>query len=97
MKDFLSGKSDIPPRLPPEREVIRSHAAVTDISIQTAQKFDKWELWDNNVPMGAPRIKIATCEKGGRIKAEKGQENRLQAFLDKGNMRARVEDGYVVF
>ena len=54
-------------------------------------------LYDNNVPFGSKPIKIATCQKGGKIEAEKGQEERLQKYLDKGSLGARVVDGVVVW
>ena len=93
---FDAGKSEIPPRLPPEEDVRKIHAAVSDISIQVAGMFDSFELWDNNVPQGQKPRLIARCKKGGEIVAEKGMEPEVQRYLNKGRSGAKVVNGKVV-
>ena len=95
-KDYDSGKSDIPPRKPPEGYVRECHQKVTDISVEVAGLFDSFTLSDNNVPEGVDPIKIAECTKGGTITAVPGQEDKLQKFLDKGVAGHKVENGKVV-
>ena len=95
-KDYESGKSDIPPRKPPEDYVRECHQKVTDISVEVAGLFDTFTLSDNNVPEGVDPIKIAECKKDGTITAVPGQEDKLQNFLDKGVAGHKVENGKVV-
>lgn len=94
---YESGESDIPPRLPPEEDVRKIHAAVSDISIKVAAQFDDFELWDNNVKRGEKPVLIAKATKGGGIKAVKGHEEQLQRYLNKGHSGAKVVNGAVVF
>ena len=97
LQKFESGESKVPPRLPPEEDVRKIHAAVSDISLQVASKFDDFELWDNNVPRGEKPILIAKTAKGGKLTAVKGQEDRLQRYLNKGHSGAKVVKGVVIF
>lgn len=96
LKDYQSGKSDIPPRLPPEDDVKRIHSKVTDISLDVAGIFDDWELTDNNVKEGEERPVIARCKKGGEIEIVPGMEERVQNFLNKGKTGAKVVNGRIV-
>lgn len=84
-KKFESGESSVPPRLPKENHVRAIHAAVSDIVPEVANLYDSFTLWDNNVPQGQPRIKIATCKRDGAIIAEKGQEDKVNKFFAKGH------------
>lgn len=95
-KKFESGESDIPPRKPNEDHVRSIHAAVSDIIPAVANMFDDWKLWDNNGEVGSPRTLVATCEQGGKVKVEKGQEKLLQKFLDKGKEGYTYSDGEFV-
>ena len=61
-----------------------------------ANKFDSFELYDNNGPKGSPKVLIATCEHGGQIQCVPGQESKVQDFLDKGKSGMRVENGVIV-
>lgn len=92
---YDAGKSDTPPRLPPPDVVKETHQKVSDISLQVADKFDDFELYDNNGPRGSSPVKIATCKKGGDIVAVKGKERELQKYLDKGKSGAKVVNGKV--
>jgi len=92
---YNAGESEIPPRLVYENYVRDIHSAVSDISIQVANLYDSFELYDNNVPQGSPRILIATCSKGGDLTAVKGQEDKLQRYLNKGKSGAKVVNGVV--
>ena len=94
---YDSGKSTVPPRLPHPDLVAKTHMKVSDISIQVANKFDHFELYDNNVAMGEKARLIATCVKGGEITAVPGCEDKLQKYLDKGMSGAKVVDGKVKF
>ena len=94
-KKYEAGESDVPPRKPREKVVEETHRKVSDISAEVANKFDEFELWDNNVPRGEKPIKIATCQKDGKIVATPGNEERLQRYLDKGNKKYKVVNGQV--
>ena len=95
-KAYDAGESDIPPRKPPEDYVRKCHAKVTDISVEVAGLFDSFTLYDNNVPLGSPRIKIAECTNGGKMTAVPGEEERLQRYLNKGLEEHKIVDGKVV-
>lgn len=83
------------PRLVPDDVVLGTHQKVTDISVEVAKMFDKYTLFDNNGKAGE-QVAIAECVGDGKLKAIKGQEKRLQAFLDKGLGKYRIaEDGTV--
>ena len=86
----------LPPRLPPEGMVRETHAKVSMIAPQVASKFDSFELYDNNGPKGSPKVLIATCSKGGKIKCESGQEAKVQNFLNKCDAGLKVENGVVM-
>lgn len=88
---------NLPPRLPPEDMVRATHAKVSDISIQVANKFDSFELYDNNGPRGSTPVLIGTCTNGGRIQCASGQEGNVQRYLNKGSSGAQVVDGYVSY
>ena len=94
-KKYDAGLTDIPPRLPPEDVARKTHRKVSDISAQVAGEYDEFTLYDNNVPMGQKPILIGTCKRGEEITAIKGQEKRLQNFLDKGEMGIKVVNGKV--
>ena len=96
LEKYNSGESDIPPRLPPEDDVKKIHAKVTDIALDVAGLFDDWELTDNNVKPGEKRPVIARCKKGGEIEVVPGMEQKVQNWLDKGNSGAKVENGKIV-
>lgn len=71
------------PRLPPEDMVRRTHAKVTDISVELAPEFDRIEVWDNNGGRGE-QVMIAVGGKGKWLKPIEGQEAKFEAYLRKG-------------
>ena len=71
------------PRLPPEDMVRRTHAKVTDISVELAPEFDRIEVWDNNGGIGE-QVMIAVGGKGRWLKPIAGQEAKFEAYLRKG-------------
>lgn len=90
------GEKTEPPRVVPDDRVEKIHRAVSDIVPEVAGMFDSYELTDNNGDFGAEKPVIATCENGGELKVVKGQEDKLQRFLDKGEMGYKVgKDGIV--
>ena len=81
--DNAVAKGEVP-RLPDPDMVRNCHAAVTDISVACADKFDRIEVWDNNGAKGSQHI-IASGGNGQGLKAESGRENEFQAYLNKGD------------
>lgn len=71
------------PRLPPPEMVRKTHAKVTDISVETAPKFDYIEVWDNNGGRGE-QVLIATGGNGRWLKPVSGMESKFEAYLAKG-------------
>lgn len=71
------------PRLPPEDMVRRTHAKVTDISVELAPKFDRIEVWDNNGGRGE-QVLIAVGGDGKWLKPIEGMEEKFEAYLAKG-------------
>lgn len=71
------------PRLPPPEMVRKTHAKVTDISVETAPKFDYIEVWDNNGGRGE-QVLIATGGNGRWLKPVNGMESKFEAYLAKG-------------
>lgn len=96
IEKYNSGQSDIPPRKVPDEYVRSCHAKVTDISVEVAQKFDSFSLYDNNGPRGSTPVKIAEAS-GGVIQATEGNNDKLQNYLNKGTNGLTVDsDGKVV-
>ena len=95
MEDYKAGKNPYMPRKVPDIYVRSCHSHVSDISMQIADQFDSLEIYDNNGPKGSKPVKIATCTRGGAVKAVSGQEKLLQKYLDKGSAGYIVKDGMV--
>ena len=89
------GKPVDAPRRPPEDMARNTHAKVTDISAQVAGEYDHYTLTDNNGAVGERKV-IATCDRGGKLTAVKGEEEKVQAFLDKGKEGYTLDEDGVV-
>ena len=90
-----NGKPVDAPRRPPEDMARNTHAKVTDISAQVAGEYDHYTLTDNNGTVGERKV-IATCDRGGKLTAVKGEEKKVQAFLDKGKEGYTLDEDGVV-
>ena len=71
------------PRLVPDDVVRGTHAAVTDISVASASKFDSIEIWDNNGARGQQKM-IASGGNGKGLKVVPGEEAAFKNYLAKG-------------
>ena len=71
------------PRLVPDRVVRKTHASVTDISVQAAKHFDSIEIYDNNGARGQHKM-IASGGGGKGLKVVPGQEKAFNDYLAKG-------------
>ena len=80
------------PRLVPDDVVRETHRKVTDISVETAPKFDHIELWDNNGERGS-QVKIAEGGAGKYLTVIPGQEAKVMKYLEKGS---RGADGFTI-
>lgn len=72
------------PRLVPDDYVISCHKKVTQISMETSDKFDSIKLYDNNGKSGNAKL-IAIGGNGGKLHAIKGEEKTFKKFLGKVN------------
>ena len=95
LEKYESGESKIPPRKVDDSEVRKIHAAVSDIVLEVAPLFDEFVLTDNNGEVGEEKPIIARCKRGGEIVPEKGYEDKLQRFFNKGKSNANVSNGKV--
>ena len=89
------GKKVPAPRLVPDDVVLGTHQKVSDISTEVANMFDKFTLYDNNGKAGE-QVAIAECVGDGKLRAVKGQEEKLKNYLSKGLGQYELEnDGTV--
>lgn len=89
-QQYLNGESSVAPRLPNPDIVRKTHAAVTDISLECAKDFDLINVWDNNVPFGEKPILIATGGGGKPLKAV--DREKFEAYLKKGSKHWTLND-----
>ena len=85
MAAYTAGKTSTPPRRPDPDLVRKTHAAVTDISVECAPAFDHINIWDNNGPKGSKPVLIATGGGGKPLKAV--DREKFQAYLNKGEKK----------